>query len=43
MKFDKAIPILYATDVSKSVAYFTEQLKFDNKWEWESPPTFAGV
>ena len=43
MKFDKAIPILYAKDVSKSIAYFTEQLKFDNKWEWESPPTFGGV
>jgi len=43
MKFDKAIPILYAKDVSKSIAYFTEQLKFDNKWEWESPATFGGV
>lgn len=29
MKFDKAIPILYSTDVSKSIAYFVEQLKFD--------------
>jgi hypothetical protein len=43
MKFDKAIPILYSKDVSQSITYFTEQLKFTNKWEWESPPTFGGV
>ena len=43
MKFDKAIPILYASDVSKSIAYFTEHLKFENKWEWDDPPTFGGV
>lgn len=43
MKLDKAIPILYSTDVSKSIAYFVEQLKFENKWEWDSPPTFGGV
>ena len=43
MKFDKAIPVLYSKDVSKSLEYFVEQLKFENKWEWESPPTFGGV
>lgn len=43
MKFDKAIHILYSTDVRKSIQYFTEQLKFENKWEWEAPPTFGGV
>ena len=43
MKFLKAVPILYSTDVAKSIAYFTEQLKFDNKWEWDEPPTFGGV
>jgi hypothetical protein len=43
MKFDKAIPILYSQDVSKSITYFIEQLKFENKWEWENPPTFGGV
>ena len=43
MKFDKAIPILYSQDVSKSIIYFIEQLKFENKWEWENPPTFGGV
>ena len=43
MKFDKAIPILYSKDVSATVTYFVEQLKFDNKWEWDSPATFGGV
>ncbi len=43
MKFDKAIPILYSTDVSASIRYFTEQLKFENKWEWDTPATFGGV
>jgi hypothetical protein len=43
MKFDKVIPILYATDISKSIAYFVEQLKFETKWEWDQPPTFGGV
>ena len=43
MKFDKAVPILYSKDISKSTAYFVEQLKFENKWEWGSPPTFGGV
>ena len=43
MKLTKAIPILYATDVSKSIAYFVEQLKFTHKWEWDEPATFGGV
>ena len=43
MKFDKAIPILYSKNVSRSIAYFVEQLQFENKWEWDSPPTFGGV
>jgi len=43
MKFDKAVPILYATDVSRSIKYFVEQLKFGNEWEWDKPPTFGGV
>ena len=41
MKFDKAIPILYSSDITKSLTYFTEQLKFDHKWEWNSPATFG--
>lgn len=43
MQFEKAIPILYCHDITKSMAYFTEQLKFEQKWEWDNPPTFGGV
>jgi uncharacterized glyoxalase superfamily protein PhnB len=43
MKFEKAIPILYSTDVAASVAYFKDKLKFENSWTWEDPPTFAGL
>ena len=43
MKFLKAVPILYSRDVEISVTYFCECLKFENKWEWDHPPTFAGV
>lgn len=43
MKFDKAIPVLHTRDIPEILAYFIEQLKFENKWEWGAPPTFAGV
>ncbi|MGC4103792.1 VOC family protein [Ferruginibacter sp.] len=43
MKIQKAIPILYAKDVSLSIRYFVEQLKFEEQWEWDAPPTFGGV
>ena len=43
LKFKKAVPILYSTSVSNCIAYFIEQLKFEHKWEWDSPPTFGGV
>lgn len=43
MKFDKAIPILYSRDISASIRYFVEQLKFDKSWEWDNPPNFGGV
>jgi hypothetical protein len=49
VRLDKAIPILYSTDVEGSVKYFTECLKFDNHWLWSDPPegdvhaSFAGV
>jgi len=47
MKFDKAIPILYSTDVAASVAYFKDKLKFANSWTWPldvtATRTFAGL
>jgi predicted enzyme related to lactoylglutathione lyase len=43
MKFEKSISILYSADIPKSLNYYIEQLGFDQKWEWDSPPTFGGV
>lgn len=43
MNFETVIPIFYATDVAKSLNYYMETLGFEEKWEWENPPTFGGV
>ena len=43
MKFEKSISILYSTDIVRSLTYYVEKLGFEDKWEWESPPTFGGV
>lgn len=43
MKFNKAVPILYSTDVARSLAYYTDVLGFEHRWDWESPPSFGGV
>lgn len=43
MKPIKAVPILFSSDVRKSMTYFTEKLKFETQWEWDDPPTFGGV
>jgi GNAT superfamily N-acetyltransferase/predicted enzyme related to lactoylglutathione lyase len=43
MVFRHSIPILYSSDVRKSIQYYTEVLGFDIKWEWDDPPTFGGV
>jgi len=44
MSFEGVVPILYSTDVKRSIAYYMEQLAFDEKWEWDNEPTtFGGV
>ena len=43
MKFMHVNPILYSSDLPRSLAYYTEVLAFDKKWEWGEPPTFGGV
>jgi len=43
MKFEKTITILYCEDIVKSLNYYIEKLGFDQKWEWDTPPTFGGV
>jgi catechol 2,3-dioxygenase-like lactoylglutathione lyase family enzyme len=43
MVFHNIVPILYSSDVVKSIQYYTEVLGFQGKWEWGTPPTFGGV
>ena len=43
MKLKKAIPILWSENVTASISYFTNQLKFENKWEWNDEGNFGGV
>src|SRR5258706_13467811 len=43
MKFKCVVPILYSADVAKSIEYYVEKLEFEEKWEWDTPPTFGGV
>ena len=43
MKIESVIPVLYSDDVTRSLAYYTEVLGFEEKWTWDDPPTFGGV
>jgi catechol 2,3-dioxygenase-like lactoylglutathione lyase family enzyme/GNAT superfamily N-acetyltransferase len=43
MIFKHVVPILNSSDITRSIAYYTEVLGFESKWEWDSPPTFGGV
>jgi GNAT superfamily N-acetyltransferase/catechol 2,3-dioxygenase-like lactoylglutathione lyase family enzyme len=37
------VPILYSSDLKKSLDYYVNVLGFENKWEWGQLPTFGGV
>ena len=43
MKFEKSVTILCCEDIERSMAYYIEKLGFDEKWQWDTPPTFGGV
>src|SRR5689334_21499629 len=43
MLFQNSVPILYSSDISKSIQYYKEVLGFKDSWEWDDPPTFGGV
>lgn len=43
MIFESIVPILYSADVARSLAYYMDQLAFDEKWEWDNPTTFGGI
>lgn len=43
MRFNTIVPILYSSDIIRSLTYYTAVLGFEDKWEWGDPPTFGGV
>jgi catechol 2,3-dioxygenase-like lactoylglutathione lyase family enzyme len=43
MKFEKSNPILFSTNVKRSLQFYTEVLGFDESWEWGDPTDFGGV
>ena len=43
MIFQSTTPILYSSDIERSIKYYTEILGFADSWKWDDPPTFGGV
>jgi GNAT superfamily N-acetyltransferase/predicted enzyme related to lactoylglutathione lyase len=43
MVFQYSVPILYSSDVKRSIQYYTEVLGFDRQWIWGDTPDFGGV
>jgi len=43
MSFESIVPILYSSDVKRSLDYYMNELAFDDKWAWDEPATFGGV
>ena len=42
-RFESAVPILNVKNVPASIAYYVEKLGFQKEWDWDAPPTFAGL
>ncbi|HEX6193596.1 MAG TPA: glyoxalase superfamily protein, partial [Chitinophagaceae bacterium] len=43
MIFQSTTPILYSSDIERSIKYYTQILGFADSWKWDDPPTFGGV
>jgi hypothetical protein len=43
MEFESIVPILYSTDVKRSIDYYMNELAFEEKWIWDELATFGGV
>ena len=43
MKFAQAIPILFSSDIQRSLRYYVDVLGFEQHWDWGNPPDFGGV
>ena len=43
MEFESIVPILYSSNIARSISYYMNELAFDDKWEQDHPITFGGV
>jgi catechol 2,3-dioxygenase-like lactoylglutathione lyase family enzyme len=43
MTYKGVVPVLYSSDIKRSIRYYTQVLGFGGEWEWDDPPTFGGV
>ncbi len=43
MIFKTTVPILYSTDIVRSLTYYVDILGFESRWEWGNPTDFGGV
>jgi GNAT superfamily N-acetyltransferase/catechol 2,3-dioxygenase-like lactoylglutathione lyase family enzyme len=43
MIFKNTVPILYSSDIQRSLTYYIEILGFERRWDWGNPPSFGGV
>jgi GNAT superfamily N-acetyltransferase len=43
MRFHTVVPILYSSNISRSLSYYREVLCFESQWAWGTPPSFGGI
>jgi catechol 2,3-dioxygenase-like lactoylglutathione lyase family enzyme len=43
MRFEKSNPILWSSDIRRSLKYYVDVLGFAESWEWGDPVDFGGV
>lgn len=43
MQFESVVPILYSSDIARSIAYYMNELAFDDSWIWNKKSSFGGV
>lgn len=43
MIYKSVTPILYSSDVVRSISYYVDVLGFESSWKWDEPATFGAV
>lgn len=43
MHFEKSNPILWSSDIRRSLKYYVDVLGFSESWDWGDPVDFGGV